>query len=245
MREADTEHGHFTARHGFEVIVSTHLQRDDFRELLERALPLDRMQPIMPTVKPRATNAGGAESGGEGAGSKEVLFDEEYKAWTTLEEAQAAAVKLRERVEAARERRARGLTAGDDACCGGFGGRGSGSGSRSSGSGGSVAGSMGDREPSSDAVVPGGAGATDNGVERGCRADWHPSNVVVTQPELAGIYNAEEMPPPVTRCYASKRDLEMTARAQKSMDEHRRFTDSLAWKAFSHLDLGASRASSG
>ena len=47
---------------------------------------------------------------------------------TTVEEAQAAAVKLRERVEAARERRARGLLAGDDAAAFG-GGLGGGSGS--------------------------------------------------------------------------------------------------------------------
>ena len=110
--------------------------------------------------------------------------------------------------------------------------------------GGSGAGSIAGREPTSDAALSGGAGANDKGAERERRPEWHPSNVFVTQPELAGIYDAEDMPPPVTRCYASKRDLEMTARAQKAMDEHRRSTDSLAWKAFSHLDLG-SRASSG
>ena len=234
LREADTEHGHFTARHGFEVVVSTHLQRDDFRELLERALPLDKMQPIMPAVKPRPTAAGGAEGDGEraGAAATDGFFDEEYKAWTTVEEAQAAAVKLRERVEAARERRARGLLAGDDAAAFG-GGLGGGSGS--------VGGREASSEDRGDRLKDGDAAGGDS------RAPWNPSHVVVTQPQLAGIYDAEDMPPPVTRCYASKRDLEMTARAQKAMEEQHRSamhsSDSLAWTTFSQLDMGSRAAS--
>ena len=248
LREADTEHGIFTARHGFEVVVSTHLQCDDFRELLERALPLDKMQPIMPIVKARPTLQGGdgcsgdgsIEAGGGGGVGGEVCFDEEFKTWTSVEEAQAAAVKLRERVEAARERRLKASAAGDDLWSSSSGGR---AGGRSSGGGGGGS--------SSSAGEQGVDGNGDKDGHRSCTgygsgaAAWNPSQVVVTQPQLAGIHDAEDMPPPVTRCYASTRDVEQTARAAKAMAEHHRAADNLVWSAFSQIEMGGRTHPSG
>ena len=50
LREEDTEFGHFAVRPGFEVVVTTQLGKDEALELLESALPMRVLQPIVPTV---------------------------------------------------------------------------------------------------------------------------------------------------------------------------------------------------
>ena len=109
MREEDTEHGFFTARYGFEVVVSTHLAKDDFSTILQRALPMEKLQPILPRVKERPKPAHHEGEGGamEGAPAAEATQPEEPKAWT-LDDAQLAAERLRQRVELSRARRASG-----------------------------------------------------------------------------------------------------------------------------------------
>ena len=103
LREADTEHGFFTARHGFAVVLSTHLAKDDYRHFLERALPMDKLQPILPRVKQRPGQPDGG--GGADANTSRAQVEEEEGRPYTLEDAQAAAVRLRECVEAMRARR--------------------------------------------------------------------------------------------------------------------------------------------
>ena len=109
LREEDTEHGFFTARYGFEVVVSTHLAKDDFSTILQRALPMEMLQPILPRVKERPTPAHDEGEGGamEEAPAADAAQPEEPKAWT-LDDAQLAAERLKQRVELSRARRASG-----------------------------------------------------------------------------------------------------------------------------------------
>ena len=113
LREADTEHGHFTARLGFEVVVSTQFAVAEYRDFLARALPLDRLQPILPQVAPRRPSG---EGGGEGRGEGDVLGGEdggdgdgegeaEEEAPWGLKEAHAASIRMARRVEEMRARR--------------------------------------------------------------------------------------------------------------------------------------------
>jgi hypothetical protein len=118
LREADTDHGHFTCRRGFEVVVSTHLPKADVPSLLGHALPMSLLQPIVPCVKPRPAASATAPRGPfapsadrlgtsptDGRPSIDPAEDTWRRPWT-LEDAHAGAVRLRERVEAARARRA-------------------------------------------------------------------------------------------------------------------------------------------
>ena len=183
LREADTEHGFFQCRHGFEVVVSTHLAKDDVGDLLGRALPMDKLQPIVPLVKPRR-QGGPIEFHGAQQSTPEST-DAEERAWTSVEEAHEAAVRLRERVEAARERRA---------------GRGA-STSVSNRSGGSTRDDSGLCSKSKD-VHP--------------RPQDERSLVSTSCPQQFTIVpaDADDAPPPVTRCFASPNELDRERRMQ-------------------------------
>ena len=114
LRETDTEHGWFTARPGFEVVVSTHFAKADFAELLDRALPLNMLQPICPFVSERNPGGSGGQPAadgaaqGEGSCSSMVGAGQPIEQPWGLEDAQAAAVRLARRVEELRARRAGG-----------------------------------------------------------------------------------------------------------------------------------------
>lgn len=128
LREADTEHGVFTCRRGFEVVVSTHLAKGDFAALLERALPMSLLQPIVPCVKPRPSASAGQSPHGGLLGLQLVpppADNSNSEAPWTLQDAHRAAVRLRQRVEAARAARAGGGDAAMLGSCGGSHGGGS------------------------------------------------------------------------------------------------------------------------
>jgi len=51
LRESDLDHGVFVARPGFEVIVCSHFQPEDFHDFLKDSLPMDLLQPIRLVVQ--------------------------------------------------------------------------------------------------------------------------------------------------------------------------------------------------
>ena len=111
LREDDTDHGFFTVRQGFEVVVSTHFARDSFAGYLENCLPMEKLQPIEPTVASRqgahgdgGSTAGDDVQGSAGAPEGELAEDAPWR----LEDAQMGAVRLARRVEEMRARRADG-----------------------------------------------------------------------------------------------------------------------------------------
>lgn len=120
LREADTEHGHFSVRPGFDVVVSTHLAAEGVAEALASALPMELLQPISPQVTAResqqASNGGAdalEDAGPQGCASGELgggeLGDdrtgEAAARELTLADAREAAARLARRVEAMRARR--------------------------------------------------------------------------------------------------------------------------------------------
>ena len=114
LREADTFEGHFVCRPGFAVVVSTHLSREDFPELLSRALPMNQLQAILPTVSERPCigvlraelSDDSSDSHTQRVASLTTLDSthEPEKKWT-LEDAQAASLRMMRKVQQMRERR--------------------------------------------------------------------------------------------------------------------------------------------
>ena len=127
LRVADTEHGVFIARVGFEVVVSTHFARDEYAHWLSKGLPLGSLQAIVPLVAgdeaqavaeateacPRRESESepsvgeGARAGGGGDGVRTTgseMYPSREQQAAVLEEARAAAQRLGERVDALRSR---------------------------------------------------------------------------------------------------------------------------------------------
>jgi hypothetical protein len=189
LREADTEHGHFSCRPGFEVVLSTHLAKDDFRQLLERALPMELLQPIMPRVSSssRGPVTPTVDRDGEQSPGDRALADASEKEgmipWTTVEEAQAAAVRLRIKVEEARARRA-GRAAG---------------------------------EPRSSSVTTcNQQGRSTDGASRQTAGDGSFQRSQSHRPLLNAQSDEPPQPcglPPATRCFASAREIELDRHA--------------------------------
>lgn len=114
LREADTDHGIFYVRPGFEVLVSTHHRADDFEELLARALPLEKLQPILPHVVHDSSVAQRSHADLLGASDAAPPLTAPAtgappEAPWSLSDALEASIRMRERVERMRERRAAGL----------------------------------------------------------------------------------------------------------------------------------------
>lgn len=178
LRESDTDHGFFQCRHGFEVVVSTHLAKDDVDDVLARALPMDKLQPIVPVVKPRAAD-GKTETCDEPVPDADA-GGVEGRAWTSVEEAHEAAIRLRERVEAARDRRAGRVVASDIA-------------TRDGGNSGNT---KNDRNTRLCAPT-----------YRGCLEMHHAS--ISSESRITIVpADLEDAPPPVTRCFASSEELD-------------------------------------
>ena len=219
LREEDTEFGFFVARHGFEVVVSTHLEKSDFMLLLQRALPMDMLQPILPTIKQRKpdplfmSEERAAEE--EGAAVEGAEVPDEDQPWT-LDDAAAAAVRLRLRVEAARAARASG---GD----GGGGGFSSICVNDQPPRRGPRPGASGDAldlvQTAKDAAAKrraGGSGAATEEDPPPTTIDGRRPGAPPPPPQQAQHLDfdfdendrLEGCPPRVTRCFASKRDIE-------------------------------------
>lgn len=207
LRESDTEHGFFQCRHGFEVVVSTHLAKADVADMLGRALPMEMLQPIVPVVKPRLPNGASSSAlalkGGE-EGAEEAV--DEDKPWTRVEEAHEAAVRLREKVEAARERRTGRV--GPNIT--------SSSRRRAASSGASTTANGPTSSGGPPVASPGGFGGLSNCIGNYQRehARRLPTSGLLMDPSREeGVTiipaDTDDAPPPVTmRCYASAEELE-------------------------------------